>query len=542
MKTSRRKTEHSSSCSSRLRLGWLLLLLLMTLIFYAYFSYSSSFGSKLHELTTTASPDESTRTKGVSMLTAELSGGVVEPRRTSDYGADHDNVPYKVTSNTEIASQNIKEHREVSWSLETRAKKRKGESQDGISLVELQKQSGTTSKPHAVVKEHVIAIAVENEPQVLDSVTDSAEITTVNYQKSKEEPLAFEDVNKLAESVEGFADQENANLNVTESNYFLEMDGESNITSSNSEFGVVFSDYEPNSDGFGSVEVAKEDEALTEVEMNSNEEQELQLESEGMYNDTSVVDGLQLDSSPTGTPDATDHVTETEMLLQNSQSSLPSPTTTAMYFRKKMLTTLERFADHSNPHCVMSTPFTSWEEGIVTQVGKPIKRNCKKLRDDSKSEINKVKPQVTSWKKNKPWEHFALRYKEMSCEEISHEFENSFYVSETEKEFPIAYIFVVYTNAGQVLRLLKSIYRPQNLYCIHPDTKQGQGFASFFKAIAKCLDNVFVASKPIRVYYGHHSIMDSQLHCMQDLVKYPETRWKYVINLCGREVPVKTNI
>ena len=536
MKKSSRKTEQSTSYSSRLRLGWLLLLLLMTLIFYAYFSYSSSFGSKLHKLTTTASPDESTRTKGVSMLTAELNGGVVKinaPSHTSDYySADHDRnvaVPYeeKVTSKTDISL-----HQEASWSLETRTKKREGESQNGISS---HKYSDTTSKPHAVVKPRVIVNEVQNEPQV---VSDSAELT---LQKVEEEPPAFEDENEIAEFAEGFADQDYANLNITGSDYLLEMDSENTNTSSNSEFGVVFSEYEPNNDNFGSMEVAEEDEVLSEVEMNSIEEQERQLELEGMFNDTDVVDSSLPSSSPAGTPVTSDHATELEILLQNSQSTLPSPATTPMDYREKMLSTLEHFANRSNPHCTMSQRFTSWEEGIVTQVGNPIKRNCEKLRHNSKSEVNKVKSQVASWKKNKPWEHFALRYKEMSCEEIRREFENNFYVSETEKDFPIAYIFVVYTNAGQVLRLLKTIYRPQNLYCIHPDTKQGQNFASFFKAIAKCLDNVFVVSRPIRVYYGHHSIMDSQLHCMQDLVKYPETRWKYVINLCGREVPVKTN-
>ncbi|CAI8011502.1 Beta-1,3-galactosyl-O-glycosyl-glycoprotein beta-1,6-N-acetylglucosaminyltransferase 3 [Geodia barretti] len=129
----------------------------------------------------------------------------------------------------------------------------------------------------------------------------------------------------------------------------------------------------------------------------------------------------------------------------------------------------------------------------------------------------------------------------MSCDEIRDEFNNNFYVSQVEKDFPIAYIFVVYTNAGQVLRLLKSIYRPQNLYCIHPDARQGKRFKEFFTTVAKCLDNVFVVSKPVKVYYGHISITNAQLQCMQDLEKYPQSRWRYVINLCGREVPVKTN-
>ena len=203
----------------------------------------------------------------------------------------------------------------------------------------------------------------------------------------------------------------------------------------------------------------------------------------------------------------------------------------------------EHIQNESNPHCSVQSLFHSWQNGMVTQMGKPLKRDCQKLRKTPLREMREsnLNAQLKIWKSTNPWEAFALKYKNISCDEIRDEFRNNFYVSQVEKDFPIAYIFVVYTNAGQVLRLLKSIYRPQNLYCIHPDTRQGNGFKEFFTAVAKCLDNVFVVSKPVRVYYGHMSITNAQLQCMQDLEKYPESRWKYAINLCGREIPIKTN-
>ena len=200
--------------------------------------------------------------------------------------------------------------------------------------------------------------------------------------------------------------------------------------------------------------------------------------------------------------------------------------------------------NYSNSNCSQPPLFRSWKNcGIVTQMGKPLKRDCHKLREDPALEMRQsnLTSQLQDWKSSRPWEAFALKYKKMSCDEIRDEFNNNFYVSQVEKDFPIAYIFVVYTNAGQVLRLLKSIYRPQNLYCIHPDARQGKRFKEFFTTVAKCLDNVFVVSKPVKVYYGHISITNAQLQCMQDLEKYPQSRWRYVINLCGREVPVKTN-
>jgi len=112
----------------------------------------------------------------------------------------------------------------------------------------------------------------------------------------------------------------------------------------------------------------------------------------------------------------------------------------------------------------------------------------------------------------------------------------------------------------QVLRLLKVIYRPQNLYCIHPDAKDPNLVEQFlaishclvnvfvasnlveqFLAISHCLVNVFVASKLEKVYYNHHSIMDAQLNCMQDLMRLDPSWWRYTINLCGQELPLKTN-
>ena len=201
-----------------------------------------------------------------------------------------------------------------------------------------------------------------------------------------------------------------------------------------------------------------------------------------------------------------------------------------------------KYPTKSKRNCEITTSFSSWEKGVVTQLGAPMKRDCHKLRTTTEAEVNRVNltTQVEKWRNASPWEDFALTFKQKNCGEIRAEMGN-FYVSEVETEFPIAFIFVVYTNPGQILRLLKAIYRPHNLYCIHPDARQGQEFASFFRTVSKCLDNVFVVSEPVRVYYGHISITDAQLHCMQDLMTYPETRWRYVINLCGREVPLRTN-
>ena len=190
------------------------------------------------------------------------------------------------------------------------------------------------------------------------------------------------------------------------------------------------------------------------------------------------------------------------------------------------------------PQCNVSG-IKSWEHGVVTQFFPLIKRNCSKLIAGSQSEVYHVRQQLKVWKNEESDVQFVQRMN--SCVNVTEEFSNNFYVSSEEQDFPLAFIFIVYKNARQVVRLLKAIYRPHNVYCIHPDARQGEKFARVFQQISKCLDNVFVASKLERVYYGHHSIMDAQLNCMKDLTEYDRSRWRYVINLVGRELPLQTN-
>ena len=201
-------------------------------------------------------------------------------------------------------------------------------------------------------------------------------------------------------------------------------------------------------------------------------------------------------------------------------------------------TAVQVSANNMDKHCRVGG-IKSWDSGVVTQLLPVIQKSCSKLVAGSQVEVFKVRKQLKRWRNEESDAQFVLRMS--NCSNVVREFSNNFYVSYEEENFPLAFTFVVYTNARQVVRLLKAIYRPHNLYCIHPDAKQRGAFAQVFRQISKCLDNVFLPSKIEKVYYAHHSIMDAQLNCMRDLVRYPTSRWKYVINICGREVPLKTN-
>ena len=176
---------------------------------------------------------------------------------------------------------------------------------------------------------------------------------------------------------------------------------------------------------------------------------------------------------------------------------------------------------------------------VVTLVQPRIEADCRALSTGDVGEFMKVKEKLQTWKNAESEVHFLKQLD--NCSHLVEEYFNNFYVSPEEESFPLAYILLVHTNVRQVLRLLKVIYRPQNLYCIHPDAKQGKDFVRVFSQISYCLSNVFVASKLESVYYAYHTIVDAQLNCMQDLLKFDPSRWKYTINLCGRELPLMTN-
>ena len=195
-------------------------------------------------------------------------------------------------------------------------------------------------------------------------------------------------------------------------------------------------------------------------------------------------------------------------------------------------------AHSTRDHCEVSG-IESWKRGVVTELRPKLQVNCELMLSNDRPEIERVKREIKSWHSSVSEDEWIESLTD--CEQVVKDFSNNFYNSPEELDFPLAYIFVVYTNPQQMVRLIKALWRPQNIFCIHPDAKQSEKFIGVFKQLSKCLDNVFLPTKLEKVYYQHHSIMDSQLDCYEDLLRYPQNRWKYVINLCGRELPLKTN-
>ncbi|XP_075711313.1 beta-1,3-galactosyl-O-glycosyl-glycoprotein beta-1,6-N-acetylglucosaminyltransferase 3-like [Rhinoderma darwinii] len=113
-------------------------------------------------------------------------------------------------------------------------------------------------------------------------------------------------------------------------------------------------------------------------------------------------------------------------------------------------------------------------------------------------------------------------------------------MSKEEEDFPIAYSMVIHEKINMFERLLRAIYAPQNIYCVHVDEKSTEQFKAAVRAITSCFDNVFMASKPVQVVYASWSRVQADINCMEDLLK-SNVPWRYLLNTCGTDFPLKTN-
>lgn len=92
-------------------------------------------------------------------------------------------------------------------------------------------------------------------------------------------------------------------------------------------------------------------------------------------------------------------------------------------------------------------------------------------------------------------------------------------------------------------RLLRAIYAPQNVYCVHVDAKAPPSVVAAIAGITGCFPNVFLVSHAVKVVYAGWSRVQADLNCMADLLNVSaHVPWRYLINLCGQDFPTKTNL
>ncbi|XP_076969536.1 putative beta-1,3-galactosyl-O-glycosyl-glycoprotein beta-1,6-N-acetylglucosaminyltransferase 7 [Tamandua tetradactyla] len=109
-----------------------------------------------------------------------------------------------------------------------------------------------------------------------------------------------------------------------------------------------------------------------------------------------------------------------------------------------------------------------------------------------------------------------------------------------ESNFSLAYIITIHKELAMFVQLLRAIYVPENIYCIHVDEKAPKKYKSAVQTLVNCFENIFISSKRKKVVYADFTRLQADINCMKDLV-YSKYQWNYVINLCGQDFPIKTN-
>lgn len=179
--------------------------------------------------------------------------------------------------------------------------------------------------------------------------------------------------------------------------------------------------------------------------------------------------------------------------------------------------------------------------------------DCKLILEMNKTEIEKAKKLVKNLPSNlKLIDDRNFIFDKSECEN----FKATFNFDISDQNFPLAISILVHENAEQVFRLLKSIYQPQNIYCIHIDKKSNKNFHAAIRSLVKCLDNVFISTKTENIVYGGFSRLQADINCLRDLLTLKDfvgdnkhenlmnkklVEWKYAFNLVGTEFPLRTN-
>ena len=113
-------------------------------------------------------------------------------------------------------------------------------------------------------------------------------------------------------------------------------------------------------------------------------------------------------------------------------------------------------------------------------------------------------------------------------------------LSDLEANFPLAYNILMHRDVSQIEKLLRALYAPQNVYCIHIDKRASREVHEAMESLTKCFPNVYIASKLEQVVYAGISRLQADINCMRDHLNSP-VKWKYLMNTAGQAFPLKTN-
>ncbi|XP_051986936.1 beta-1,3-galactosyl-O-glycosyl-glycoprotein beta-1,6-N-acetylglucosaminyltransferase 7 isoform X2 [Xyrauchen texanus] len=166
--------------------------------------------------------------------------------------------------------------------------------------------------------------------------------------------------------------------------------------------------------------------------------------------------------------------------------------------------------------------------------------SCQPLPDNCP--ILPSSPPGLKWQRNKCTNISEVSKTKVSCARLRSELHFIMSpLSKEEKDFPLAFIITIHKELETFVRLLRAIYAPQNVYCIHIDAKAAEEYKTSVRNLVRCFPNVFLASVSERVTYAGFSRLKADINCMKDLIRSPK-KWRRVINLCGQDFPIQSNL
>ena len=106
-----------------------------------------------------------------------------------------------------------------------------------------------------------------------------------------------------------------------------------------------------------------------------------------------------------------------------------------------------------------------------------------------------------------------------SCEKIS-SFMQSTFANNSGRAKPIAYSILLNRPADQTFQLLRAIYHPSNVYCLHVHTDATKRYFGLIKKLVECVDNFRLGDGRYKLTYATHDRIRAHLLLSQSPIEY----------------------
>lgn len=168
--------------------------------------------------------------------------------------------------------------------------------------------------------------------------------------------------------------------------------------------------------------------------------------------------------------------------------------------------------------------------------------DCKLLAQRDAKHLARAKCILQKRKRSGPAPDWHFIHSTRHCDTFIHD--QGYEMSATsgeERNFPLAFSIRMHDSVAQAERLLRAIYRPHNVYCIHIDRASAAIVQTAMRSIVSCFPNVFISSLYEDFVYRSFSPVKADLQCMRQLLS-TGVSWQYYLNLAGTEYPLRTNL